>query len=311
MTFISESGSITCQEIKSITYKEEKEIRDSYIVKNSVKNAHNQEMKKKNYYRLVNGRPADGQKTGWRKNEWLEESGFFLLDWDRKTNKITYEDVWKKLKKNLKKWGIVHAEKSARGGLHVTVVRTEGLSIEENIRLFELRTGVKFDHIHDLARACFLVPNDYVIYQSNQYYSNEKPEPLPLSDEDREMLAQDKMERELKHQIEIEERKRTAPTLNDGGTTDEQTLLKWIINLVCQKKVDITSYYENWIRVGFCIANICGLAGESLFHQVSALYPSYDYKETSRKYKELVRSTRREVTLGSLIHLVRVEGIVK
>lgn len=311
MNFISEYGNITCQNITAMTYEEEREIRDSYTVKNSVKNAHNQEMKRKNFYRLVNGRPADGQKTGWRNNEWLEESGFFLLDWDCKKNKITYQDVWKKLKKSLKAWGIVHVEKSARCGLHVTVIRTEGLSIEENIRLFELRTGVEFDHIHDLARACFLVPNDYVIYQSDTYYSDEKPKNLPLSDEEREMLAQDKKERELRHQQEIEERRRNAPTLNYGGMTDEQSQLKCVIDLVCQQKVDITSDYDNWIRVGFCIANICGLAGESLFHQVSSLYPLYDHKETSRKYKELVRSTRQEITLGSLIHLVRLEGVIK
>lgn len=311
MTYISDYANITCKDITARTYEEEKEIRDSYAVKTSVKNAHNQEWKKKNFYRLVNGRPADGAMKGWRNNEWLEESGFFLLDWDKKDKKMSYQDVWKKLKKNLKEWGIVHAEKSARGGLHVTVVRTEGLSIEENIRLFELRTGVEFDHCKDIARACFLVPNDYVIYQSDTYYSDEKPKPLPLSEEDREMLAQDKIERELKHQQEIEERRRNAPTLNYGGMTDEQSQLKFVIDLVCQQKVDITSDYDNWIRVGFCIANICGLAGESLFHQVSSLYPSYDYKETSRKYKELVRSTRQEVTLGSLIHLARLEGVIK
>ncbi len=311
MIYISEYGNISCQNITARTYEEEKEIRDSYTVKKSVKNAHNQEMKKKNYYRLVNGRPADGAKVGWRNNEWLEESGFFLLDWDKKDKKMTYMDVWNKMKKNQKAWGIVHAEKSARGGLHVTVVRTEGLSIEENIRLFELRTEVEFDHIHDLARACFLVPNEYVIYQSDTYYSDEKPKPLPLSEEDREMLEMDKIQRELKHQHEIEERRRTAPALNYGGMTDEQSQLKFVIDLVCQQKVDITSDYENWIRVGFCIANICGLAGESLFHQVSALFPSYDHKETSRKYQELVRSTRREINIGSLIHLVRMEGIIK
>ena len=311
MTYISDYANITSLSVTGRNREEEKELRNSYEVRQSVKNACRKEMKKKNFYRLVNGRPADGAKEGWRRNEWLEESGFFLLDWDKKDKKMSYVDVWNKMKKNQKAWGIVHAEKSARGGLHVTVVRTEGLSIEENIRLFELRTGIEFDHIHDLARACFLVPDDYVIYQSDTYYSNEKPEPLPISEEDKEMLAHDKMECELKHQKEVEERKRTAPALNDGATTDELTLLKWIINLVCQKKVDITSDYDNWIRVGFCIANICGLAGESLFHQVSALFPSYDHKETSRKYQELVRSTRREINIGSLIHLVRMEGIIK
>lgn len=311
MTFISEYASIKSLQVIGRTKEQEKALRDSYEVRNSIKNSYKKEMKKKNFYRLVNGKPAGEAKKGWRNNECLEESGFFLLDWDVKNNKMTYVDVWNKIKRHIKEWGIVHVEKSARGGLHATVIRTEGLGIEENIRLFELRTGVEFDHIHDLARACFLVPNEYVIYQSDTYYSDEKPKPLPLSEEDREMLEMDKIQRELKHKKEIEERRRNAPTLNYGGMTDEQSQLKFVIDLVCQQKVDITSDYDNWIRVGFCIANICGLSGESLFHQVSALYPSYDYKETSRKYKELVRSTRQEVSLGSLIHMARMEGVIQ
>ena len=49
MTFISEYGNISCKNIVARTKEEEKEIRDSYTVETSVKNAHNQEMKKKNY----------------------------------------------------------------------------------------------------------------------------------------------------------------------------------------------------------------------------------------------------------------------
>lgn len=317
MIFISDYANVTCQSVTGRTPEEEKELRDSYEVRRSVKEAHKKEMKQKNYYRLVNGRPQQGETQGWRNNEWLVESGFFLLDWDildkdKHKKKINSKYVWEKLKPHKEDWGIVHAEKSARGGLHITLIRTEGISIEQNIRLMELRTGIDFDHsCKDLARACFLVPNDHVIYQTEAYHED-FPQPLPLSEEDRLLLEKDREEQALKHQQEVEERRKTAPTLSYAyaALTDEQSQLQYLITLICQQKVDLTYDYNNWIRIGFIITNIMGMAGEPLFHAISSFYPQYDYQETSRTYRNLTQTTRREVTLGSFIHLARIEGAV-
>lgn len=313
MIFISENASIKSLQVIGRTKDQEKEIRDSYEVRNSVKNAHKNEMKKKNYYRLVNGKPINGNQIGWRQNEFLEESGYFLLDWDstenKKPKKMRYIDVWNKIKKHLQEWGIVHVERSARSGMHITAIRTEGLSIEENIRLFELRTGIEFDHCHDIARACFLVPNTYVIYVDGQYYSDEKLEPLPLSEEERLMMEADKIEIKLAHQKEIEERRKSAPVFDGHGMTDEQSQLKFIIDIIVKRGIDLTRDYNNWILVGFLIGNIMGLAGESLFHDVSRLYPQYRYDETHRVYENLVKTSRHEIGLGTLVHLARLEGV--
>lgn len=315
MTFISEYASIKSLQVIGKTKEQEQELRDSYEVWNSVKNSHKKEIKKKNYYRLVNGIPADGNQSGWRHNEYLDESGFFLLDYDfldkdGKKKKMNYIDVWNKIKKHLKEWGIVHVERSARGGVHITAIRTKGLSIEENIRLFELRTGIEFDHCKDTARACFLVPNEYVIYvDDEQYYSDKKPTPLPLSEKERLMMETDKMEREIKHQKEIEERRKSAPVLDCHGMTDEQSQLRFIVDIVVKRGIDLTRDYNNWILVGFLIGNVMGLAGESLFHDISRLYPQYRYDETHRVYENLVRTSRHEIGLGTLIHLARLEGV--
>lgn len=321
MNFISNFGNVTCQGVTGRSKEEEKELRDSYEVKMSVKNAYNAEMKKKNYYRLVSGRPADGAKEGWRRNEWLEETGYFLLDWDYFEKgkdgkpikkKMNYIDVWRKMKPHVKEWGIVHTEKSARNGLHVTVIRTAGLTIEENIRLMELRTSVDFDHAcKDKARACFLVPNDYVIFEDEKYYSDEKPTPLPIFKADWEMLERDKEERRIAHEKMIEERRKSAPELHYGGLTDEASQLQLVVNLIISQRIDITYEYDSWIRIGFCIANYLGIAGEELFHDISRFYPRYDWKETHRIYENLVKTTRHEVGLGSLIHLARLEGVMK
>ena len=310
MTYISESANIRSQKVVWRTMEEEKSLRDSYQTRESVKNAGNPEMKKKNYYRLVNGRPAEGATEGWRKNEWLVESGYFLLDFDEHDINITRK-AWKKLSPHIKEWGIVHAEMSARGGMHVTCIRSEGLTIEENIRLVELKSGLTFDHCHDLARACFIVPNKLVVYETPAYYSDTTPLPLPLKEEDRQLLEQDKEVREATRKKEIEQRSLTAPEIHFESTADDEACLIAIVDAITEQKVDITANYPEWIDIGFCIANITGSAGEYLYHQVSCFYPGYNYAETSNTYRGLVRTTRGEVGLGTLIYLARREGVMR
>jgi hypothetical protein len=175
----------------------------------------------------------------------------------------------------------------------------------------ELKSGYRFDHIHDLARACFLVPNDHVFYQSPLYYQNTVPQPLPLSEEDRERLAGYKEEQRVAREREIEARRETAPEVRFNGTEDEQLQLKLVIDTITQQGIDITSDYMDWIDIGFSIANIMGSAGEPLYHQVSQFYPGYSPRETSTKYRELLSSTRGEVHLGTLIWIAQNYGAIR
>jgi hypothetical protein len=266
-------------------------------------------MKKNNYYRLVNGRPTEGKTEGWRNNEWLVESGFFLLDYDVKPGNGGWKKVWEEMKGYFKEWGVVHFEKSISGGAHLTVVRTEGLTIEENIQLFELRTGLEFDHsCKDLARACFLVPNEYVLYEDPLYYEDGKPEPLPLSEEDRKRMDEWKEQQMEIHRQQVGQRRVNAQPVPHGE--EDEKLLEWLVEQICEKQVDLTSNYDHWIYIGFVIANIKGWAGEELYQRVSSFYPGYDPKEVNEKYRILLRDSRGEVGIGTLIMFAQGEGVV-
>lgn len=97
---ISEYNLITCNTIVSCDKATEKSLRDSNEVKRSVKQTALGDLryKTKNYYRCPNGMPADGASRGYRKAEWMVESGMFLLDIDDKDNLKngkTWQEVWK------------------------------------------------------------------------------------------------------------------------------------------------------------------------------------------------------------------------
>ena len=302
-------NTVTCQDVIGRNKEEDKIIRNSDEVRYSVKNAKDKNMKKRNYYRLVNGKPVNGAISGYRNKEYMEESGFFLLDYDNKKGNGGWKRAWETTHLFFKKWGIVHFEKSANGGAHLTVIRTDGLTIEENIRLFELRIGLEFDHTcKDVSRACFLVPNEYVLHEDERYYADEKPQPLLLNEEEWRMIRLDKEKQEQEHRQQVEKRRESAPSLPAG---EEEKKLRWLVNEICSQQVDLTRNYKDWINIGFIIANIMGQEGEPLYRRISSFYMGYDPRETSKIYQNLVKTTRRELTLGTLIWMAQQEGIIR
>ncbi len=316
--FLSINNSIECKDIAYCNKQQEKELRDSNEVKYSVAKALKGDKKAKlrNYYRCPNGIPSDGGDRGTRQKEYMAESGMLFLDIDDKDNLKngkTWISAWKAFKPHLEEYGVLHFERSASGGAHITTRRTDGLTIKENIRLFNLRfPQFTFDYsCSDISRACFLVPNDYVTYETEDYYSKEPLSYLTLIESDAQKMKEWIEAEQRKHQELIRERQKNAVHfLPKDGSSEQETILQ-LIDIIEDKKIDITSDYFDWIRIGFLIANYFGMAGEELFHRLSKFYPRYDYKETSQKYDNLARTTRGEVWIGTLIMYAQMEGAIK
>lgn len=130
--------------------------------------------------------PNGFSRTGARKNEDMVPTGFLFLDFDQKDN--GHSVLWEKVKDHLDEWQIYLVEKSARGGGHMIVKRNPNLTIEEDIADWGKRLELEFDPIHDLARAMFVVPEEYVYYENPALYdlattevysSGKRPEAAP------------------------------------------------------------------------------------------------------------------------------------
>ncbi len=318
MSYISYDNSIKCTDIVYRTKEEEKALRDSSEVAYSIKmtNKGCKDSKSRNYYRCPNGVPYHGGDWGHRNNEEMAESGFVFLDIDDKDNLkngMTWKEALEAFRPHFEEFGVVHFEQSIRGGAHVTARRTEGLTIRENIRLFNFRfPQFTFDYsCCDKSRACFLVPSEYVKYETEDYYSRGVPPYLPLSVSDREMMDEWREEERRIHQQQIAERQKNAPRFVTGDDTTDQEKLLELIDIIEKAQVDLTALYDDWIKIGFLISNYFGIGGESLFHRVSQFYPRYDYNEASRKYDNLARTSRQEIWIGTLIMYAQNEGVIK
>ena len=82
-----------------------------------------------------------------------------------------------------------------------------------------------------------------------------------------------------------------------------------VVRRILDAHIDITSDYSDWLTIGFALATDLGETGRSLFHDVSSLYPGYDYAQCDRKYTECLRSSRGDVHIASLIKLAKDHGI--
>ena len=308
MNHISYYPNIFTNDVRGVSKEEEMEIRNSDAVRRSVDAVRRglrdaKERKKYNYWRLVNGCPSGDADDGTRLLESLEPTGKVILDYDVHGG---WQRAWKVFKRHLDEWGVLHFERSASLGAHITVRRMEGLSLEENITLFEARTGLTFDYAcKNLSRAIFLVPMDDVLYVHDDYYETHVT-PMPLTPEGEQVREQSRIT-EGENAMRLAEIEHSCSVYD--YTDDDETKLISIIEDIAQQGIDITSDYHDWIRLGFVCANhLGGKAGLSAFITLSKFHPEFDYRQTTKVYDYLCRTTREEVHIGSLIYIARKNG---
>lgn len=114
----------------------------------------------------------DGAGKGALMDE-AEWSNIFLYDLDDegvKANGKSYYERW--IRGHETEWGIVFAQLSLRGGLHLLGVRPTGMSVEEaQAWLYEQigDTATKYDtSCKDLRRRMILAPSDYILYMEEE-----------------------------------------------------------------------------------------------------------------------------------------------
>lgn len=103
----------------------------------------------------------------------------------------------------------------------------------------------------------------------------------------------------------------TNPTSIKSQSTgrDNRTKVEQLVDKISMKQTDITSSYENWLKVGFALSEEFGESGRSLFHRVSQWYPDYNSRECDKQFDNCLKSTRKGVTIASFFHLCKVHGI--
>lgn len=87
------------------------------------------------------------------------------------------------------------------------------------------------------------------------------------------------------------------------------TTLIELKNLINERKVDITGGYNQWFSILCGIANELGAAGEEFAHEISQYSPTYNYEDTSKTYKNIIKYNYTRTTISTLFYYARLNGV--
>ena len=174
----------------------------------------------------------------------------------------------------------------------IEIINCNHRTLYERIRHYLLDTyGIDTDHTSDIARPCYLCYDDDAYYDEPTFKANPASDFLIMRNEECGM--------------------------RNENTTSVEALAGWsnkkrycgdiesIVREIERRRIDITADYANWVRVGFALASICGVAGEQLFHRISQFHPKYDHNETHKLYNSCLKNNSGVVTIGTIVYLMK------
>jgi hypothetical protein len=92
----------------------------------------------------------------------------------------------------------------------------------------------------------------------------------------------------------------------DGDRTRQR--VEEYISAIEGSCVDVTSNYDDWLRLGFALANEFGMDGEGYFIRISQFHPKFNEMEARKKFSNL-RLQGRRVKIGSFFKICQNNGI--
>jgi len=100
------------------------------------------------------------------------------------------------------------------------------------------------------------------------------------------------------------------PYLIDRITTstngrDNRTKVEQLIGKIRHSKTDITEGYDNWLKIGFALAEEFGESGRNYFHAVSQYHSEYDSAECDKQFTNCMKANGRGITIASFFGICK------
>ena len=99
----------------------------------------------------------------------------------------------------------------------------------------------------------------------------------------------------------------SSPVVNPQ--TDTEAEIREAAKHIVERGVDITAGYDNWLCLGFALADGMGEGGRELYHQLSAMNSRYDSAECDRQYTNCLKSHGGGITVKSFFQMAKNAGI--
>jgi hypothetical protein len=86
--------------------------------------------------------------------------------------------------------------------------------------------------------------------------------------------------------------------------------IECVVLQIERMKIDITDSYQNeWLKLGFALADGLGECGRSFFHRISIFSKKYTPVNTDKQYDQCLKGRRSGITIRSFFGLAKSYGI--
>ena len=100
-----------------------------------------------------------------------------------------------------------------------------------------------------------------------------------------------------------------TPSKNFKSNNDDFQRVENLVMQIEHNQKDITVNYDLWFRVGVALSDTFGENGRDFYHRISAFHPDYSRDVCNEQYDKCINSKGSGVTLGTLFHIAKQEGI--
>ena len=80
--------------------------------------------------------------------------------------------------------------------------------------------------------------------------------------------------------------------------------------IIASGKLSGDDSYNDWLKIGFALAQEFGEAGRGYFHELSKISPKYDPAACDRKFDNCLKTNRGDVTFATIVLMGRAVGVV-
>ncbi len=88
----------------------------------------------------------------------------------------------------------------------------------------------------------------------------------------------------------------------------EQQYFELLCERIYDARVNIAHTYDEYLRFAF-VCSTFGEVGRQLFHKISSLDEKYDARQADIQFDNCQKTSRHEITLGTLVHMAEQKGI--
>lgn len=101
-----------------------------------------------------------------------------------------------------------------------------------------------------------------------------------------------------------------SPTIRNARPSnfvfdDDRESIMAVVQEVLDQKLNIAESYNDWLRLGFALAQGLGAQGRDAFHQISALSTKYNAAQCERKWRECLAKGDGRLTVATFFYLAK------